>query len=259
MENDFCAKNMTAFKINGIEYVMFNHVLKTMSIFEALNDGDGDKMLEIEYDIAPEKINVAFHIINDKNYDRINRNDKLSNHLEMIGFMKYLGIPDDMMEDLIGKMTNGSIIEYVDECKKITYDDNMLFFFENYHFWRLNSNNEKFAERRLMGTFNLFFEKINVDHFSITFRKKVIKSMILSMLPINMSMLHVEDVPPTVNRCCCYFACGDVYPTILKLTLQYIATLGLKVGNLIDDTETLSDIIADNIAEFLIFRHKIAA
>src|SRR5687767_12042112 len=131
MENDFCARNMTTFKINNVEYVMFNHVLKTMSIFEALHDCNMDQMLEIEYNISPEKINTVFHIVNNNDYSKINTDDKLSNHLELIAFMKYLGITNNMMEDVINRMTDGSIIDYIDKCKSITYDDNMIFFFEN--------------------------------------------------------------------------------------------------------------------------------
>jgi hypothetical protein len=253
MENDFCTKNMTTFKINQVEYVMFNHILKTMSLFEVLKDCEMDQMLQIKYNISPEKINVTFHIINNNDYAKINLDDKLSDHLEIIAFMKYLGIHDNVMEDVIGRMTKGSIIDYIDKCKTIPYDDNMMFFFENYHFWRFKKNEN---ESSLISMFKYFIKKINVPHFPTDFQRKVIKKMIMISFPFPKGECKMSNMCSTVINICYFFSCGNESDRICESVYENLTMWGKKIDDSVDG-EILFNAVIDLIINELIVRKKV--
>uniref|UniRef100_A0A6C0C8J4 Uncharacterized protein n=1 Tax=viral metagenome TaxID=1070528 RepID=A0A6C0C8J4_9ZZZZ len=99
--NDFNPQNATLFKINGIKYLLHNHILKKMVVFNVLEDCDDNEIIELNWNISPQKVNIVLHIVNSENYKLIIPGDDLSNYLEIIAFMKYLGVSPKIMKKVI--------------------------------------------------------------------------------------------------------------------------------------------------------------
>jgi len=104
----------------------------------------------------------------------------LSEQIEIIAFMKYLGVTPCIMDASINLMTNGSILEYLNECKNILYDDNMMFIFDNYHKWYLIKENDIGSPPQGTERGKKFLDMIISSHFPINFQTKVIKKIIMA-------------------------------------------------------------------------------
>src|SRR5688500_11637137 len=199
MANDFCARNMTSIKINGIEYVLYNHVLETMAIFNVLSDCETNIMPEIIWNISPDNVNIVLHLVNNDVF-AIDTGDKLSKYIEVIEFMRYLGVRDNILQEYIGVVMGGSVTKYIDRCKEIPYHDVMIFIFDNHFCWYLVRTHKN--ENMITKKFKNLIDKVLCAHFPINFQKKVIKDTILRNIPGRDDRLSVHDLAqPTIWSC----------------------------------------------------------
>jgi len=218
-----------------------------MSIFNVLIDCEQDTPLNIERNISSEKINTVFHIVNNGHYEKINLDDIFSNHLEIITFMKYLGVRNNIMEATISRVTNGSIIDYIDKCKAVTYDDNMIYIFDNYYFWRFTKNDDEYNFANIFAT---FVNKIIDPYFSIEFQKKIIKKMILTSCPIQKEF-KARMAGKITKHLCDYLGCHMNANVIIIKTLKYVRDTGKKNDDIIDDMmfESIVEYVAESIVD----------
>jgi len=244
MENDFCTKNMTPFKINNVEYTLHNYILETMSIFNALKDCKMDCALEIHWDISVEKINTVFHCVVDRDYDKMNKYYVLLDRLEIIAFMKYLGISDEIMKGILAIWFDGNVIDYIDKCSSVTYDDNMMFIFDNVHNWYLIKLGCGYMMYELTEKIDVLVGKITKRQFPINFQTKVIKNIVLTYtLPLN--QITIREI---VHDWCIRFNCRTDSNIIIDKINNHIQIMK------IEKMQDMAEILADYITESLILR-----
>uniref|UniRef100_A0A6C0C8S7 Uncharacterized protein n=1 Tax=viral metagenome TaxID=1070528 RepID=A0A6C0C8S7_9ZZZZ len=247
--NDFCTEKQTPFKINGVEYVMYNHILKTMEIFNVLTDCEND-YVEIKWNISSETINMLLHVINDKKYELINSDNDLAHHLEIIRFVEYLGLEKNILKGIINNMFERSIIDYIDKCLDMDYDDNMMLIFDLYDDWYLAAK-----DYDIVKMFKIFIDKITSSHFPIKFREKVIKEIVSIDVPdckklIKMSRFIVNAV---VDASCDLFDCQNDKYMIKENMNTYLDERGYN--NIFQpDMKKVTEFLVDLIAELLLRR-----
>jgi hypothetical protein len=264
---------MILFKINGIEYVLHSHIIKTMSIFEVLTDCNINLSLEyilqnriqrslifeINWNISSEKVVKILHIVNDKSYKIINT-DNLSDNLEIIAFMKYLGVSQNIMKSSISNMVDGSIINFISKCKDIAYDDNMMFIFDNFYQWHL-ATSEQAYQRRTSECFKNLLDKIISPHFPIKFQKKVIRKIVRANFTNYVEECVHESTSTIIKQQCDQFGCNADQ----KLIIKKINNLGLirnqpieykKKGDLASYVGQVYDALAEHISDSLISRNR---
>uniref|UniRef100_A0A6C0C856 BTB domain-containing protein n=1 Tax=viral metagenome TaxID=1070528 RepID=A0A6C0C856_9ZZZZ len=256
MANDFCAQNMTLIKINGIEYSLYNHVLKTMSIFNVLFDCETNIMPEITWNISANNVNKVLHIIMRSDYN-IDPEDNLLKHIEIIEFMRYIGVTNNILEEYIEFATGDMLIEYINKCQKIPYDDVMLFIFDNHSHWRLVKTPGFYKEQRdatLTDEFKILIDEIVSAHFPINFQKRVIKSTILKNIPDYKNKQSLEGVVRSLMRSYKCFSCGEYRKQITTFVAgDLISRDGRDV---VTAVERVFDMAANCMTEILISHDK---
>src|SRR5688572_29021584 len=96
IDKDFCDENAISVIVNCTIFKLHQSLLDTMSIFKVLSDCETPLMPKIEWKITAKNANKAFHVAG-KNYSKIDPCDELSEHIEIILFMQYLGVSDDII------------------------------------------------------------------------------------------------------------------------------------------------------------------
>jgi len=249
MDKDFCAQNMTLVKINNIGYLMYNHVLRTMSIFKVLTDCETNMMPEIEWDISAKNVNVVFHAINN-NYDKISAINYLSEHVEIIKFMKYLGVSNDIMHEYIElAIDDGSIIDYIDRCKNIPYDDTMIYIFDNCFMWYLVKGQDNLIEE-----WKKFIDKIVIPHFPINFQITVMTGMILKIIAIERygEIINPGMVIAIISTSCGMFDCQASTDLIMEEMNRYM----IKIEQEDNNFKNIFGVFANLITLIIILRKK---
>jgi len=232
---------------------MYDHVLKTMMIFNVFIDCDVNMMLELNWNISPENIDVVFHIVNDKCYEMVRANDEFSKHLEIVTFMKYLGVQQDIMKETINRMMSPRIINYINKCKSIAYDDNMMFIFDNYDwsdFRMLTGHNGKRIE------FKIFIDNIITTHFPIKFQKKIIKQIILSRIPHEPTISSIM-ILSRIGVYCNIFECINDKKMIIDKMDEHIQKIKNDKNYVMNNWNEIFETFANHIIESLISRNKI--
>uniref|UniRef100_A0A6C0CAC9 Uncharacterized protein n=1 Tax=viral metagenome TaxID=1070528 RepID=A0A6C0CAC9_9ZZZZ len=265
--NDFAVENMTLFKINCIEYALHNHIIKTISIFDVLDDcninsslehvlhnralKNDSEPLEINWNISSENVVTVLHIINGKCYDLIDPNGELSNHLEIIAFMKYLGVSQDIMVRVVSKIVNGSVYDFIGKCSNIVYDDNMMFIFDNFHRWNLTDR--QISTYDTLGNLKHFIQRLTVTHFPAKFQKRIIKKMVrINITSYVYDYVH-SNTSEIIKDICEPFDCAIDTNLIVSKMRKHI---GLeKVVDLKRYVEQVYDDLSEHIAESLISRN----
>jgi len=217
--NDFCAEKQTRFKINNIEYVLYDHIIKEMSIFDT---SQHDKILELEWDALPERINLAFHIINDKKFELVAPDGYQFKFLDIIKCMKYMGVSEDIMYKTIDYMTSDHIVSYIYMCKTIKYDDEMMYIFNNKDFSLYN------GDRPIPKEFESLFDAIMIPHFPIEFQRKVIQKMIMNIQWHIYTNLDQPTIENETKKICTHVGLTNLDEITKKISQQIIDRFGVK-------------------------------
>jgi ribosomal protein L22 len=243
--NDFCREKQTCFKVNGMEYVMYNHIIKEMMIFDTHQNGE---TFEITWNISPEKINLVFHFINDKNYKSENKID-LSNSLNIIGFMRHLNVTEDIMKETIDNIIDDCyIIDFLDECNSIAYDENMMCILDVKRWFLCYS----YAPSAITSAFRVLITKLMIPNFPIEFKKKIIQKIIFK------NIFHIGDIlddyylTAMIEGACENFDCYDGAADIKRHVIIQIG----KKNDYLKHSKKITKIIANYIAEVLLLRHE---
>jgi len=221
IDKDFRDENAISIIVNYTIYKLPEDLLDTMSIFKLLSDCGTKTMPKIERSITPKNANNAFHIAG-KNFSKLDSPDELSEHIEIIIFMQYLGVSDDIIRESIKHMVDGSIINYVDKCNAMPYNDTMLFIFENYPDWYLFKPATT-REFTLKGNFETLIDKIMSPHYPIDFQKKVIKKIVLANMREPPIGVRIPDSVTHLNF-------GNVFPQNIDNGIpSHISTINFDV------------------------------
>lgn len=246
---DFVKAAQTIFKINGVRYIMCNHIIKTMSIFNVLKDCESDSVLDIEWNVLPEIVNMAFHIINERNYDVLLHVSDVKN-VETIAFMKYLGAPEAIICETINEVLDEDVVNYIDTCSQLPIDDNIVHIYDCYDNWKLMVGR---SNKGIKDTFKGLLDKIISPHFPIKFQEKVIRKTIFDNIITNRVMIKVSMVNMLIHNSCDVFDCLEAAPALEDLVDQYFEKLKREKKSMNDNT--FLQIIADHLTGVLLLRN----
>jgi hypothetical protein len=129
---DFTVDKLVKLRINGIEYVVHKYVAETMDIYNAILDCDDENFLEINWNISPININRALHLV----YQCGNQWNEIEDHkdkFEIVSFVRYLGISEQYMKNILEKMFRSVPFDlFIKYCKNALYDEIFVFVLDNY-------------------------------------------------------------------------------------------------------------------------------
>ena len=127
----YTSTNITFFKLNGDTYCIHNFVLEKMSIFNVIfEDKIADStMLELTFPVSNDAIKNVFGIMYCSPIQFSSNEIKYA--LEVVSFMKYLGIDVNIVTD-VSKclMKDKEINEFINACQHIKYHPDLLLFIE---------------------------------------------------------------------------------------------------------------------------------
>lgn len=127
--NKYISSHITFFKINGREYAIHNFVLEKMAVFAAIfiDKIDDSNVLELSFPVSEENIEKVFSMVYDFDEKKI-CTESIRDALEIVSFMKYLGIDIDTIEEIAKVMINSQYIsKFIDGCADLeSYDTDLL-------------------------------------------------------------------------------------------------------------------------------------
>jgi hypothetical protein len=133
MHNIFSDDSISKIIINKHVYIIHNYILKKMDIFNVLFDANSNgKTLEIEWPISIENVNKLLLCIYENNFSSFKENKSLPHCIEIISFMKYVGINEECVIKVCEFMTPDIFGDFIMECNKIEYDPDSINHIKSY-------------------------------------------------------------------------------------------------------------------------------
>jgi hypothetical protein len=183
MNSAFILDNLIVFELNNVKYALPDKILKEMSIFNILFDDDNDvfnkSILKIKWSVTPEIIDNVFKCMYNicaglsditENF-LFNTMDHVKYCLDVVSFMKYLGIDCNIINIVIKHILKGiDAANFCLKCLEFDYCSDMIYILRtNYMIGEhiLNSNNIQ------------YFEDISSSHFPIDFKIESLKRAII--------------------------------------------------------------------------------
>jgi hypothetical protein len=131
MNNIFSDTEISKIIINKNVYILHNYVLRKMDLFNVLSDiNSREKILELEWPISIENINKIFLCMYRDNFSSFTKEKSLSCCIEIISFMKYVGINEKHILNVCNFMTPVTLEEFIIECNKIEYNSEIKYIYE---------------------------------------------------------------------------------------------------------------------------------
>jgi hypothetical protein len=236
MDNTFTFQNLTTFKLNNIEYVLFNNIMKEMVIFNILFDENNDifkgKILELNWPVSIEIVDNVFkcmyaswlkHPNITENFllpfKYYNKTDCIRYCLEVISFMKYIGIEQSIINivtqyilkdmGLESFRIGSSELEYCSDLKYI-----------------LLNNYVCMPKYKSNSTYISSIPDILFLNFPIDFKIEIIKRIIIYsqnmnefkiLFYINLSSKRIMELYNTVSLC----SINEIYKKIIGRAITY--------------------------------------
>jgi len=209
----FSSKNIVRFKLNDIEYALYDHIIKDWAIFNVLMDCEVNDILELKWDISFKNVEAIFSFICEYDFELSNQ-EHMETCIEIISFMRYIGVREALIQEFVRDMTSGGTIpEYIDQCCKITYDDSMLCVFDVI----LKNRAEK------LGFQNRMFKKICATDFPDEAKIYILRNLIIPRINRLMYENHIliESSCKFMHTCELHDKCKIIKIFVAEIYREY--------------------------------------
>jgi hypothetical protein len=172
----FIGSETSKFMLNGTEYLIHNYVLRKMNLFNVFIDTskpNNNEILKIEWPVSFEIANKIFSCLYMNNFSNFKTEHGLELCIETISFMKYLNIDEKFVIDVCEYMTPRFFVEFMEECKKMNYDQEMKYIYDKLYALAISPNIEALC---------YIAKHIISSNFPIIFKQEMIVNEIKSFI-----------------------------------------------------------------------------
>ena len=178
--SDFDQNNLISFKLNNNNYTFYNYIIKKIGLLDSLVQDVGTDNIDLSWDISLENANLVFHCVFNISYSESCKNISTKSCFEIISFMKYIGMDDDFMRQVVKNLLkNVYIVQYIYEYSQMSpICEFAVDTFSNYFFWDTNCYSLHDIDVLFEISKILKIVQVLFSHLSIDLKISIIKNVI---------------------------------------------------------------------------------